>query len=231
MAIFLIAVASAVMVVVATLHLAPDDPNGMAPHLPTLAGGVFVLGSFMLLPWISFEFLDYFAGPAQIVANAAPVALSALLHLLGQETLVVLLGLLKKFGSVPGWLLPLVVAPMAGVRHSIALFLGPIVSTVSLVWLTAVLIGRPGAGIRRSMGWLQFVFALTAWIILLLEIPLIDSMGTQSNFAAHFFVVASGARMTGWVWFAWIGLLLLVIGGLLEATGMFQRKSDEAPGA
>ena len=226
MIMFLFAVVSAILVVTAALRLAPDDPDGMAPHLPTFAGGVFVLGSFLLLPWISFAFLDYFLGGPEIVADAAPKALGALLHLLGQESLNTLLGLFEKFGAVPGWLLPFVVAPFAGARHSVALLLGPIASTVSLVWLTVALIWKPGAGIRRSMGWLQFVFALAAWIILLLEIPLIDSMGTHGNFAAHFVVVASGARMTGWVWFAWVGLLLLVVGGLIEATGVFQQRGD-----
>ena len=66
-------------------------------------------------------------------------------------------------------------------------------------------------------------FAALAWALLLLEIPRIDAIGSHPNFAAHFFVVVSGARMTGWVWFAWVGLLLLAIGGLLEARGVFHQ--------
>ena len=162
-----------------------------------------------------------------MIAEAAPKALGFLLHLLGQEGLVALLGLLEKFGSIPGWLLPFVVAPFAGIWHGAALLLGPIVSSISLVWLTVLLIMKPGARVRCLLGWLQVVFAMLAWVLLLLEMPTIDAIGSHGNFAAHFFAVASGARMTSWVWFAWAGLLLLVIGGLLEAGGVFhQHRAD-----
>ena len=225
---FLLAVISAIIVLVVTVRMAPDDPDGMAAHLPTLAGGVFFLASFVLLPWVSFAFLDYFIGGPEIVSDAIPKALGALMNLLGQEALSALFGLFEKFGAIPGWLLPFVVAPFAGIWHGAALLLGPIVSSISLVWLTVLLIMKPGARVRCLLGWLQVAFAMLAWVLLLLEMPTIDAIGSHRNFAAHFFAVASGARMTGWVWFAWAGLLLLVIGGLLEAMGVFhqQRAAD-----
>lgn len=223
MVIFFLAIASSIVVLMATLRWAPDDPDGMAAHLPTLGGGVFVLGSFMLFPWISFAFLNYVAGAPGMIAETAPKALGFLLHLLGQEGLAALLGLLEKFGAIPGWLLPFIVASFSGLRHGFALLLGPAVSSISLIWLTIHLITGSASAWRRRIGWLQAGFAALAWALLLLEIPRIDAIGSHPNFAAHFFVVVSGARMTGWVWFAWVGLLLLAIGGLLEARGVFHQ--------
>ncbi len=146
-------------------------------------------------------------------------------NLLGQQKLNDWVGLFERLGAIPGWALLIVVWPLVGIRHSLALLLGLITSIVSLVWLTFTLILKPGAGVRRWAGGFQFVFSLAAWLILLLEIPLIDSVGTHANLAIHFLAIVADAHMTGWVWFAWSGLLLLAIGGLFEATGIYRNNS------
>ncbi len=66
-----LAIACAVGVVAITARLAPDDRDGMAPHLPTLAGGLIVFGSFFLIPWVKFALLNH-------VVDVPPMALEAL---------------------------------------------------------------------------------------------------------------------------------------------------------
>jgi hypothetical protein len=217
----------AIALVTYSLNLAYREPSGMGARLPTIAGITLSLGSFFFLPWVKFSPVSYLVNvEPEILGDYVSEVLAFILRLLGQTGVAAILSLLESIGGIPGWLL-VVVIPTSDWLTRLTLILVPITGGLSLLWLAFTLFVNPIAA-RRIFGIGQAIFALMTALLLLSQIPTIDALGISGNLPLRFLTVISGARMSSSVWLAWLGLLLIGVGGLAEVISASESsRSDE----
>lgn len=210
---------------------ANQEPKGMGVKMPTLLGILLSLGSFIFLPWVTFSPISYFRKILpDLVREFAPGIIPLLLRLVGQDQIAWFLERLDALAGIPGWLL-IAIIPTTNLVVRFALTLIPVVSGISLLWLPiSLFVGSPDT--RRVMGYLQALFGAIAALLLLIEMPVIHSLGSYGVFPLRLVMVLSGAKMTINVWWAWIGLVMIAMGGLVDVSAAyylaFQPPPDDA---
>jgi hypothetical protein len=219
----------AIALVTYSLNLAYREPSGMGARLPTIVGITLSLGSFVFLPWVKFSPVSYLVNvEPEILSDYVSEVLALLLRLLGQTGVATILSLLESIGGIPGWLL-VVVIPTSNWLTRFTLIMIPIVGGLSLLWLAFTLfVNRVAA--RRIFGMGQAIVALLTALLLLLQMPTIDAFGVAGNLPLRFLAVLSGARMSSSVWLAWLGLLLIGVGGLAEVIRVAEFSRSDGQG-
>lgn len=216
------------LVALATLVLAlkayAGEQGGMATRLPAVVGASLVLFSFAFLPWAKFSPGSYVLDLApELLGDYLPKVLAELLKLLGAQGLAKVISLLEELIGVPAWLLligawvtVLFVTP-SGWPLAVALALAPAVGLATFFWLATTVLFTVRSGARRTAGGIQAVIAGLSTMLLLAQMSAIDALGSAGTLAPRFLLALSGARMSSNVWMAWWGLVLIAVGGLLEA--------------
>jgi len=198
------------------LYRARDDPVQMLAQACRALGVFLPLGSFLFLPWVIFA-------PGQYLVNALSGVLPGyvlelvprLLGLLGLKEIERVLSWIESLGGAPAWML--VIVPTFGWLLRLTLLLIPLLAGLGLLWLLLTSFLTPGAEVRRIVGLVQALLAGLVALLLLFEMPAIDSLHARGNVYLRTLVVLAGARLTPFVWLAWFGLMLLAVGGGIEA--------------
>lgn len=193
-----------------------ENKKGLASRLPTIIGCLLTWGSFIGLPWVKFA-------PAQYVLNIGipligdylPEWLAIILRLLGQDRLAGIFSIVESLIGVPAILLALFI-PTPDWVVRLALVSVGVLATLTLLYVLATVFITADA-LRVWGGAFQCGAALIAALILLSQMPAIDMLGTASNLPLRFIAVIAGARMSTAVWFAWVGLILISVGGFIDA--------------
>jgi len=202
-------------------------------RLPTFFGAAMVLASFFFLPWLEFSPMRYLLDQVpEAFRDLLPGALGNLFKAFGQraagDAFEFILGLV----GLPGWMLVFAI-PSFDLFGRFVLILIPVVASISLFWFT-LNIFLPPTSFGRVIGGLQTFFAFLAAILLLIEMPTLDALTLEQNLTFRFVAVLLGAHLGWGVWVAWVGLLLLGCGGLIEATNQwsapdFKMRDEEDP--
>jgi hypothetical protein len=183
----------------------------MIPHFPTILGAALSLNAFFFLPWVEFSPVPYVLDRHASLINT----LSSLLHIIGQDQIAAILSLLQTAAGIPGWLL-MVVIPTTNWLVRITLFLVPWTGGLALLWMALSLLFRPQSNIKSIFAIGQAISASIGVIGLLVCMPTIDAFGDTGNSVLRLLAVVAGVRMTWYVWLAWLGLVLLTAGGVIE---------------
>jgi hypothetical protein len=188
----------------------------MGSHLPTTVGILLAWGSFIGLPWVKFSPAPYVLKIGiPLLGDYLPEWLAIILRLLGQERLAGLVAMFESLIGVPALVLAIFI-PTTDWFVRFALVIVGIIATLTLFYVVATILFKWHA-IRKVGGIVQGGAALVAALILLSQMPTIDMLGVESNLPMRFVAVIAGARMSHSVWFAWVGLLLVSIGGFIDA--------------
>lgn len=207
----------AAVLVIWAIRLAQNGEGNFGFRIPSLAGAMMVLGSFFFMPWLEFSPIRYlFESVPEALRDLLPSALGNLLKTFGQRAAGDVLELLTGLIALPGLALVFVI-PSFDVFGRFVLILIPVVASTSLFWFT-LNIFLPPTSFGRVMGGLQTFFAFLAALLLLIEMPTLDALTLEQNLTFRFVAVLLGAHLGWGVWVAWVGLLLLGCGGLIEVT-------------
>jgi len=184
-------------------------------RLPTFFGAAMVLASFFFLPWLEFSPMRYLLDQVpEAFRDLLPGALGNLFKAFGQraagDAFEFILGLV----GLPGWMLVFAI-PSFDLFGRFVLILIPVVASIGLFWFT-LNIFLPPTSFGRIMGGLQTCFAFLAALLLLIAMPTLDALTLEQNLTFRFVAVLLGAHLGWGVWVAWVGLLLLGCGGLIE---------------
>lgn len=205
----------ATVLVVWAIRQAQNGEGNFGFRIPSLAGAMMVLGSFFFMPWLEFSPIRYlFDQVPEALRDLLPSALGNLLKMFGQRAAGDVLELLTGLVALPGLALVFVI-PSFDVFGRFVLILVPVVASISLFWFT-LNIFLPPTSFGRVMGGLQTFFAFLAALLLLIEMPTLDALTLEQNLTFRFVAVLLGAHLGWGVWVAWVGLLLLGCGGLIE---------------
>lgn len=206
----------AALVVALAVREAQREAGGFGSRLPTLFGATLALSSFIFLPWIKVSPTRYiFEAAPEILREILPGVLTNLLKAIGARVPGGLFDFVDELIGLPGWTLVFVM-PSLDLYVRFVLLLVPIVAGISLLWFT-VNIFLPPTSFGRVMGGLQSFFAFLGAVLLLLQLPTMDALTYEQNLTARLITVLLGVHLGAGVWAGWIGLLLLGIGGLIEA--------------
>ncbi len=213
MCLFMPAVLLSIGFIIWVLRLFQHQPRRAAQVL-TLVGGLFTLGSF-LLPWVIFSPVSYLIklGP-EGVNEGAPKVLAWLLQLLRQPGAAGVAEVIESIGGIPGWLL-IVIIPTTNLWVRLIMILVVVSSVISLVWLLLSL--AISSSVTKVAGGLQTFFTFLTAILLLSQMPTLDAMGSEGNIYFRLLAVLAGGRMGYGVWLAFLGLMVLSVGGLIFA--------------
>lgn len=193
-----------------------ENKKGLGSRLPTIIGCLLTWGSFIGLPWVKFAPAQYVLKIGiPLIGDYLPEWLAAILHLLGQERLAGIVSIFESLIGVPAIVLALFI-PTSDWFVRLALMSVGVLATLTLVYMLATIFIRSD-DLRVWGGVFQCGAGLIAALILLSQMPAIDLLGTASNLPLRFVAVIAGARMSTAVWFAWVGLILIGIGGLIDA--------------
>jgi hypothetical protein len=197
-------------------------------RLPAAVGAGLVLASFVTMPWVSFSPFGYLVhiGP-ELIEDQVPGILTSLFRLLGHGETAKLMSRISDVASLPGWML-LFLMPTKNLWIRLVILLVGFTGLTGLFWFTVSLFIQ-NRTVRRSIGAIQSLMSFLVAVLLLLNMPTIDAWGSANSFIPDLITLVSGAHMGWGVWVAWIGLLLLGLGNLLDvlATGQSPIATDE----
>lgn len=195
---------------------AQREPGRFGSRLPTLFGALMALGSFIFLPWIKVSPTRYiFEAAPEILREILPGALTNLLKAFGARIPGGMFEFLNTLIGIPGVALVFVL-PSLDLFVRFVLILVPLVAAISLLWFV-VNIFVPPTAFGRVMGILQTFFAFLAALLLLLQLPTLDTLTYEQNLTARLVTVLLGVHLGAGIWAAWVGLLLIGSGGVIEA--------------
>lgn len=205
----------AAVLVVWAIRQAQTGEGNFGFRIPSLVGAMMVLGSFFFMPWLEFSPIRYLLDQVpEALRDLLPSALGNLLKMFGQRAAGDVLELVAGLVALPGLALVFVI-PSFDVFGRFVLILVPVVASISLFWFT-LNIFLPPTSFGRVMGGLQTFFAFLTALLLLIEMPTLDALTLEQNLTFRFVAVLLGAHLGWGVWVAWVGLLLLGSGGLIE---------------
>lgn len=209
-----------------------EHGDSMYPRVLCIAGGGMVLLGCIFLPWVAFVPLVYVELDfgADFFLEYAPGVATWLLRFIGQRGLGVVFSLVQRFGSIPAWLLVLLM-PTTSIWVRVVILLVGLTGSLSIVWFLASLFSH-NESIQRVLTGTQAFSAFLAAFLLLFQMPTIDAWGSTGTFLPGLLVIATGARMGSGVWAAWLGLLILGVGSLLTlGTGATADRALRGDGA
>lgn len=219
MCLFIFFFIGAVALIVWTLQGIASKPDVVHARVPTFVGAFLVITSFTSMPWVHFAPFNYLIdigmGPDIFLEQASETIAFVFRHL-GQKGVARLFSFIAWFGFIPGWALIFLI-PSQAIFVRLVIALVGIVGVLSALWVPISLFIQ-NETIQRIIGVLQAIFAFLAAFLLLLQMPTIDAWGSKGTFMPGLITLMSGAQLGIGVWVAWIGLLLLGIGGLLGVT-------------
>lgn len=227
---------SVAWLIVAAVVLRNDTPLAIAfkPRLVTLLGVVFVLGSFLFLPWLRVDVAGYMDVPGSEPLKAAlPTALS----LFGIEQLKDLLDIVQKVTSPNGWQLQAI--PVYDLPTRLAASIPALIGVCTIFWLPW---GTTFSGGRlcKFVGAVLVVLSALAILGLVNAIPALDAMvvpGWQlallhepwNGLPSHLPAVLIGIRLSSGPWLTIAGLCLVLLGGLVEIFHTRSKSSGISP--
>jgi hypothetical protein len=193
-----------------------DTPlmQGFRPRLVTLLGFFLVGTGFFFQPWIKFEFLDYINPTPEFLRQFfSGDLLNKIIQLIGVGWINKLLNLFHMFTRFNGWQIELIPTLSIWIRLCTLLPLFPFA-----ISLLGILIGSAyrGSLAARAFGGIMIISGFISAVALLWALPGLDALGIQGNFQWALLATILGTRMGNGPWFCIIGLLLIIIGGLIE---------------
>ena len=193
------------------------DEGGDGFHLRVVCtiGAGLVTASFLSMPWVVFSPTDYVIhlGP-EVIEDAGIEGVAFLLELVQKSEVSRVVSLFSGIGFIPGWLLIILLpSKILGVRLVI-LAVG-LTGIFGLLWFPVSLFLRSDQP-SRAASWLQLVLGLGLALLLLVQMPVIDSWGTKGTLWPALVAILAGVKMGPGIWVAWMGLIILAIGSLLQ---------------
>ena len=197
--------------------------DGLQRWALTLTGVISVIASFFWLPAVQFAPWDYFQLKSGWAWNALPDALRFLSDRFDAQTVSQALALLDRFSALPTrWLV--ILMPTTDLWLRAVILLVGLVAFCALLWaLLSALFRVKAVG---SVGLLQAGSAVMVAILLLFQIPKLDSWGTLGSFGGGLIALIANVRLGWGVWAAIIGLLFIAVGGIVEVDQ--SRRPEEA---
>ena len=199
----------AVIVVILAARIAWRSPGDMGAALPSMLGTGLTLSS-LVAPWVKFSPTAYVL--PDILREVAPGIIAAVLRHLEHRVPARLVSLLESVGAIPGALLPILSYAGWGVR--LVPVLVALIGILRLIWFPLTTFCSSNK--RYVAAWIQAGTSLLAALLLLLEMPAIDTLVGRDHLWLGALAVLSGAHMGVGVWQAWLGLVLLSIGGVID---------------
>ncbi len=200
--------------------------NQQQPHLRrrilTLIGSTITIMSFFL-PWIEISPLNYVFTTG---TDGMSEVLAGLLRMLHLERVADVVDFITILGGIPGWLLMLIL-PTTDPWVRLVMFYVAIVACINGGWLVISLLTP--AGFSKKMHLVQTATALLACIFLLICMPQLDAFGDNQNTYIRFMTTIAGVHLGGAVWLAWVGLILIGIGGGIQASSQAGGENDVEP--
>ncbi len=179
-------------------------------------GAAAVGFGFLSLPWLYFSWVEWldllvnFSEAAEfgayLIERAGIVRALRFINQWGG-------GIIRWLGWIPGWALFFVI-PTFSFWLRLTLILVGITGLASVSWSwIAVII--PSTSLQQ-WGWRMMAgLSLTTALLLLTQLPAIESLGSAGTFLPGLAVWVSMVQMGWGVWVVWFGLLLLGAGSLL----------------
>ncbi len=188
--------------------------RGLIVRSPTIIGTILIVISFIFLPWIRFVPTEYLDNAwLQVLGDFAPGILAQWLEWTGRSEVSRILNHLLGIGSIPAWVL------FVFFVNSSFWVWGAFLAVACTGVLGIITLGlsflRPTCCLRALTNWLQAGFALLTAIWLLTQMPTIDALGNGTDLGFRLLLTLAGARLGEGIWLAWLGLILLVPGGLM----------------
>jgi len=198
-------------------------------------GTILLLTSFFGMPWVQFGGQEYFdanlhwfvdqANLQQVVEVVPdqfpflrwePKGEQGLLRwFLGEPKLVWLVQRAQRAAHVTGWDLSVSPCPVS-LYFRLALYLLLAVGIVTLIW-NPISLADVTSKFHKVIAIGCGVIALVVLLFLFQCLPTIDTLGIRGDFKLSLLLLMAGAHVGWGVWFAFIGLALLIIGAILEA--------------
>lgn len=203
------------------------DRTYLAPAWLGWLGSMLVCGAFLILPWATTaptgtfqrnaEWLTQhtdFLTKLQDVPALQPLlssvqlgSVDAIRQTLSSPETQEFLEWVEQGEALTAWtLLPLAwpVSPLL----SLAIVAGLLAAIISLVASLLALSSAPNTG--RILGMVSGVLAVVGLILLVLRIPVIDTIGNTDNFLIRVIAVMGGVQVASGVWWMVLGCLLVV---------------------
>jgi hypothetical protein len=212
-------------------------------RLLTAWGTILVFGAVLLLPWVHFQGLDYFDRQLGGLAREDSARkLITLVPWLERALDAVQLGSGADFVRLLPDMELIELADVARAGRSLSGFevwrqvsrkSGALDTTLVLVLLAAV-----GGGIGAILAlpsefnvrWVPVgygILALLALLMTLWHVPTMDSFGLRGDLPLDIIVFLSGARIGYGVWVTLLGLVMVVLGSILDLMGALQDGGDD----
>lgn len=203
----------AVIVIVLSARVAMRRPGDMGASVPSILGIGLTLSS-LFGAWVEFSPAAYVL--SEFFQEFLPQGAAFLLELLGKEGFAKVVSLLESVLAIPGTLLPILSNAGWGVR--LAPILVGVVGVLALLWFPLGQFRKTEA--RFRVAWGQTIVAFVAAGLLLTAMPSIDLLIGRQYPEVGALAVLAGARVGPSVWQAFLGLVLLGIGGLIQVISL-----------
>lgn len=213
--VYFICLPAAIVLIALALREAGRERDSFGARSPTILGVLAAFFGFFFMTWIEVTPARYVLNfLPEVFQDVLPETLVRILELLHQQVPSSVLSFVVSLIGIPGWLLLLALPSTDWFVRLVMLFV-PIVCSISIIWLVWTIF-FPLHSLRRPMGILQACFAFLTALFLLLEIPNIDALANDQTLIVRFIAVILGIRIGPGIWLAWIGLVLIGFGGLME---------------
>lgn len=205
-----------IMLVAWAWYASQASPGGVVSRLPSLMGACLCLGSFVFGAWVVFAPGEYLLSDLGVLKDILPGVTGQMMKGLGLEGLTGVLSILGALVELRAWML-IALIPTPDLLIRLVLLLAGVAGVVGLIGLPVTLLAP--VPVRRRAGCVQAIICGAAGLLLLLEMPALDALGSEANLPVRFVLVLAGARAGISVWIAWLGLALLTSGGLIAWFG------------
>jgi hypothetical protein len=182
-------------------------------------------GSFAFLPWITFAPWRYARRfTVDVAAEVVLVILEQAERFAHVAKALEFVSDAVKFINLSGWL-AFIAMPSFNLYVRLAILAAPGAALLSLVAASIGAVSR-SEPVTRWAGIVQAGGALSALVILITGLPMIDSWGTLRSFPVNLLPVFMGAELCYGVWVALLGLVVLVVSGVWLGSGASQSSSE-----